>query len=102
MSTTADLLEATISTAQSGVSPTDVNAPISPSTPVDMSSYFARRDHLIHAHQQWKSRVRDVTLIANGHWDRVWPDLTREPMAPSVANIIELAIAHSGAIGGSI
>lgn len=68
----------------------------------DLSGYFARRDYLVDAYRTWKDRVKQVTLIANGHWDRVWPDLTREPSAPSVANIIEMSIAHSGAVGGAV
>ena len=102
MSTTADLLEATITTRESGLGPTDVEAPISPLSNPNLSTYFARRDFLIDAHRAWKDRVRHVTLVANGFWHKVWPDLTREPLAPTVANIIELAIAHSGAVGGSI
>lgn len=102
MATTADLLEATATTNQSGLGPTDVEAPISPLSNPDISKYFARRDFLIDAHRAWKERVRHVTLIANGYWHKVWPDLTREPMAPSVANVVELAIAHSGAVGGAV
>lgn len=102
MSTTADLLEATITTRESGLGPTDVEAPISPLSNPNLSTYFARRDFLIDAHRAWKDRVRHVTLVANGFWHKVWPDLTREPLAPTVANIIELAIAHSGAVGGAV
>lgn len=65
-------------------------------------SDWNRRDLLIEAHAQWKDRVTAVTRIVNGEWFRVWPDLTREPLAPTVANTIELGISHFAAIGGSI
>jgi len=63
---------------------------------------WTRRDILIQAHQQWHSRVTNVTRIVNGEWFRVWPDLTREPSAPTVANTIEMSISHFSAIGGAI
>ena len=43
-----------------------------------------------------------ITRIVNGDWFRVWPDLTREPSAPTVANTIEMSISHFAAIGGAI
>ncbi len=64
-------------------------------------SDWTRRDLLIAAHAEWKDRVQAVTRIVNGEWWRVWPDLTREPLAPTVANTIELGISHFAAIGGS-
>lgn len=63
---------------------------------------WARRDILIQAHQSWKDRVANITSIVNGDWYRVWPDLTREPSAPTVANTIEMGISHFASIGGSI
>ncbi len=63
---------------------------------------WARRDLLVNAHQSWKSRVDNITNIVNGEWFRVWPDLTREPSAPTVANTIEMSISHFASIGGSI
>lgn len=63
---------------------------------------WARRDLLIQAHQAWKDRIENVTLIVNGEWFRVWPDLSREPSAPTVANTIEMAISHFSSIGGSV
>lgn len=68
---------------------------------VDASDY-QRRDLLIQAHQEWKRRIDNVTRIVNGEWFRVWPDLTREPLAPTVANTIEMSITHFAAIGGAI
>ena len=65
-------------------------------------SDWARRDLLIQAHQEWKARVQNITRIINGDWHRVWPDLTREPLAPTVANTIELSTSHYSAIGGSM
>ncbi len=73
-----------------------------PSGPIDPSSRFARRDFLVDAHREWKARVNLVTQIANGEWYRAWPDLTREPTAPSVANVIEMGISHMGAVGGAV
>ena len=63
---------------------------------------WARRDLLIEAHAAWKDRVTQITRIINGDWYRVWPDLTREPLAPTVANTIELGVSHFAAIGGSM
>ena len=66
------------------------------------ASDYARRDMLVQAHGAWKDRIEQVTRIINGEWFRVWPDLTREPLAPTVANTIEMAISHFSAIGGAI
>ena len=66
------------------------------------NSDWARRDLLIKAHSAWKDRVTNITRIINGDWYRVWPDLTREPLAPTVANTIELGVSHFAAIGGSM
>jgi hypothetical protein len=70
-------------------------------TVANNSDWF-RRDLLIQAHQEWKARVQNVTRVINGDWHRVWPDLTREPLAPTVANTIELSTSHYAAIGGSM
>lgn len=70
-------------------------------TIADGSDWF-RRDLLIQAHQEWKARVQNITRVINGDWHRVWPDLTREPLAPTVANTIELSTSHYAAIGGSM
>lgn len=64
--------------------------------------FWERRDLLEEAHRPWHTRVEQITRIANGEWYLVWPDLTREPSAPTVANIIEMGIAHVGAIGGAV
>lgn len=66
------------------------------------ASDYSRRDLLVQAHQAWKDRIENITRIINGEWFRVWPDLTREPLAPTVANTIEMAITHFSAIGGAI
>jgi hypothetical protein len=66
------------------------------------ASDWTRRDLLVQAHQAWKDRIDQITQIVNGDWYRVWPDLTREPSAPTVANTIEMAISHFSSIGGSI
>ena len=66
------------------------------------TSDWSRRDLLIEAHEEWKVRIDQVTRIMIGDWYRVWPDLTREPLAPTVANTIEMATSHMAAIGGSM
>ena len=66
------------------------------------ASDFTRRDILVQAHRDWKDRIQRVTDIINGDWQVVWPDLTREPSAPTVANTIEMSVSHWGAIGGAI
>ena len=63
---------------------------------------FLRRDILVEAFFSWKHRIQHVTDIVNGNWSVVWPDLTREASAPTVANTIEMSISHWGAIGGAI
>jgi len=62
----------------------------------------SRRDFLVEIHRQWKSRVQEVTLIVNGEWDVVWPDLTKTREAPTVANIIEMGISHWASIFGAV
>jgi len=62
----------------------------------------SRRDWLVQAHRSWKDRVRVITTVANGDWWVAWPDLTTEPLAPTVANVIELGLGHIGSIGGSV
>ena len=61
-----------------------------------------RRDWLVQKHQDHKDRVRAVTNVAIGDWYVEWPDLSRTPEAPTVANQIELGINHWSAIGGAI
>ncbi len=61
-----------------------------------------RRDWLVQKFQDHKDRVRAVTNVAIGDWYVEWPDLSRTPEAPTVANQIELGINHWAAIGGAI
>jgi hypothetical protein len=61
----------------------------------------AQRDFLVELHKRWHLRVEEVTRIANGEWDMVWPDLTKTQEAPTVANIVEMGIAHWSSIFGS-
>lgn len=61
-----------------------------------------RRDWLVDLHSAHKSRVQSVTNVATGNWYVEWPDLSQTPEAPTVANQIELGIAHWSAIGGAI
>lgn len=61
-----------------------------------------RRDWLVQKHRDHKERINTVTHIATGDWYVEWPDLSRTPEAPTVANKIEMGINHWSAIGGSI
>ncbi len=101
MPTINDLASAQVSSSQPGLNPgaVDQSFPTVAGTP--MQSLWSRRDFLVEAHRGWHERVNQVVQIANGEWYRVWPDLTREPLAPTVANIVELGITHIGTIGGS-
>lgn len=63
---------------------------------------WERRNWLVGIHRHHKNRVREITQVANGEWYNVWPDLTSTPEAPTVANIIEMGIAHWGAIFGAM
>ncbi len=53
-------------------------------------------------HHHHKRRVKVATNIAIGAWYTEWPDLSRVPEAPTVANQMELGIAHWSSIGGAI
>jgi hypothetical protein len=46
--------------------------------------------------------VETVTNVATGNWYVEWPDLSQTPEAPTVANQVELGIAHWASIGGAI
>lgn len=61
-----------------------------------------RRDYLINLHAAHKDRVETVTNVANGDWTVEWPDLAQTEEAPTVANQVELGIAHWSAVGGAI
>lgn len=61
-----------------------------------------KRDWLVNLHEEHKKRVATVTNVANGDWYTEWPDLSQTPEAPTVANQVELGIAHWSAIGGAI
>ncbi len=61
-----------------------------------------RRDWLVQKHSAHKDRVNVVSNIAAGDWYTEWPDLSRTPEAPTVANQIEMGINHWSAIGGAI
>ncbi len=61
-----------------------------------------RRDLLIELFQDTHARVKTVTNIATGEWHIEWPDLTVTPEAPTVANIVEVGIAHWSSLFGSM
>lgn len=88
--------------AQYTPGPEAVDGSYSTGASVDMHNYWARRDWLVGLHQEHKTRVEQVTEIANGNWYTVWPDLSQVPEAPTVANLIELGVNHWSAIGGAI
>lgn len=67
-----------------------------------MGSMRDRRDWLVHKHFAHKDRVKIATNVAIGAWHTVWPDLSQVPEAPTVANQMELGIAHWAAVGGAI
>ncbi len=57
---------------------------------------------MVQKHREHKERVDTITEVSNGNWYVVWPDLSRVPEAPTVANQIELGINHWSSIGGAI
>lgn len=65
-------------------------------------NHWDKRDWFINLHQAHKDRVQTTTEISNGNWYVVWPDLTRTPEAPTVANLVEMGINHWAAIGGAM
>ena len=71
-------------------------------TQTPMASLRDRRDWLVNKHTAHKTRVRVATNIAIGAWYTEWPDLSQVPEAPTVANQMELGIAHWSSIGGAI
>lgn len=69
-------------------------------SPVD--SLWDRRDWFVNVHGAHKDQIRTTTDIVNGNWYVVWPDLTRTPEAPTVANLVEMGINHWSSIGGAM
>lgn len=67
-----------------------------------MGSLRDRRDWLVQKHSAHKDRVRIVSNVSAGDWYTEWPDLSRTPEAPTVANQIEMGINHWSAVGGAI
>lgn len=66
------------------------------------ATLWDRRDWLQRSHQEWHSRLREATQVANGNWYVVWPNLSQTPEAPTVANLVEMGVAHWQAVGGSL
>jgi hypothetical protein len=60
----------------------------------DIGADRDRRDWLVELHQEHKSRVETVTNVASGEWYTEWPDLSQTAEAPTIANQVEIAIAH--------
>ena len=69
---------------------------------LDLGNHFVRRDLLIEKFSETHDRVKEVTHIATGNWHVVWPDLSRSPEAPTVANVVEVGIAHWSSLFGSM
>ena len=69
---------------------------------VDLGNRMDRRDLFVEQFSETHSRVRTVTNIAIGEWHVEWPDLTVTPEAPTVANIVEVGIAHWSSLFGSV
>jgi hypothetical protein len=56
----------------------------------------------VQKHRDHKERIDTITHVATGDWYTEWPDLSRTPEAPTVANKIEMGINHWTAIGGAV
>lgn len=69
---------------------------------VGLGSRLARRDWLVEKFQSTHERVATVTRIATGEWHTQWPDLATTPEAPTVANLVEIGIAHWASIFGAV
>lgn len=82
--------------------PSTVESAYGVGTTPGLGSRWDKRDWLVNQHRDHKERVEQVTEVANGNWYTVWPDLSRVPEAPSVANLIELGVNHWTAIGGAV
>lgn len=69
---------------------------------VSLGDRLVRRDWLVQRWSETHERVATVTRVAVGEWDVEWPDLTSTPEAPTVANIVEVGIAHWSSLFGSV
>lgn len=83
-----------------GPGPHSVDSAVS--THHNLESLRDRRDWLISLHSDHKARVATVTNVVNGNWQTEWPDLSQTPEAPTIANQVEIGVAHWSAIGGAI
>lgn len=68
----------------------------------DLGNKFVRRDLLVEKFRETHDRVKTVTHIATGDWHVEWPDLSRSPEAPTVANIVEVGVAHWSSLFGAM
>ena len=87
--------------------PTDTTGPapidqLSTGIRVGLGSRLARRDWLVEKFAATHARVATITGIATGEWYTEWPDLSVSPEAPTVANIVEIGIAHWSSLFGAM
>lgn len=61
-----------------------------------------RHDWLVDKHRSHKERLNTVTNIVTGNWFVEWPDLSQTAEAPTVANTVELGVAHWMSVGGAV
>ena len=87
--------------AMNQIGPSPINT-LATGVRVDLGSREVRRDWLVERWQDTHDRVKTVTNIATGRWYIEWPDLTTTPEAPTVANIVEIGIAHWASLFGSV
>lgn len=69
---------------------------------IGLGSRLVRRDWLVEKFQTTHERVNTITNLAKGEWYTEWPDLSVTPEAPTVANIIEVGIAHWSSLFGAM
>jgi hypothetical protein len=61
-----------------------------------------RHDYLVKKFESFHARINTVTNVVTGNWFVEWPDLSQTPEAPTVANQVELGVAHWSSVGGAI
>lgn len=83
------------------VGPSEIDA-LSTGVHVNLGDLYSRRDWHVDRMRETHDRVKTVTNVAIGEWYTEWPDLTTTPEAPTIANTIEVGIAHWSSIFGAI
>lgn len=67
-----------------------------------LGSLRDRHNWLVEKHRAHKERLKTVTNVVIGNWFVEWPDLSQTAEAPTVANTVELGVAHWMAVGGAV